>query len=188
MCNCQVCAHRWKNSRFVASNQLLYMQGLCYELDAGFQFAARMLPVLVDYDSLVHRQERYPIWAYGVLGQSVQYTKVLLVLLMLLLLLLLLWILSLLLRLTLFQQHFSCSATTSYQDDVPRRQNKCQPVVCKKPMTSLLYTKVKIFCQKKTTKLEPLGNRTHDVCEEVWLIYPIDGTISHCFCNNHWSA
>lgn len=61
------------------------MQGLCYELDAGFQFAARMLPVLVDYDSLVHRQERYPIWAYGVLGQSVQYTKVLLLLLFLLL-------------------------------------------------------------------------------------------------------
>lgn len=133
------------------------MQGLCYELDAGFQFAARMLPVLVDYDSLVHRQERYPIWAYGVLGQSVQYTKVLLVLLMLLLLLLLLWILSLLLRLTLFQQHFSCSATTSYQDDVPRRQNKCQPVVCKKPMTSLLYTKVKIFCQKQKQNLNHPG-------------------------------
>jgi len=72
----QVCAHRWKNSRFVASNQLLYMQGLCYEVDASMQFPARMLPILVDYDSLVHRQERYPIWAYGVLGQSVKYTKV----------------------------------------------------------------------------------------------------------------
>ncbi|KAL4222565.1 integrin [Mactra antiquata] len=70
-----VCAHRWKDSKFVVPNDLLYMQGLCYELDAGFRYPARLLPVLVDYNSLVHRQERYPIWAYGALGQSVQYTK-----------------------------------------------------------------------------------------------------------------
>ncbi|XP_060600943.1 integrin alpha-2-like [Ruditapes philippinarum] len=70
-----VCAHRWKDSKFVLPNDLLYMQGLCYELDAGFQLPARLLPVLVDYNSLVHRQERYPIWAYGALGQSVEYTK-----------------------------------------------------------------------------------------------------------------
>lgn len=57
-------------------NDLLYMQGLCYELDAGFLYPARLLPVLVDYNSLVHRQERYPIWAYGALGQAIQYTKV----------------------------------------------------------------------------------------------------------------
>ncbi|XP_053373891.1 integrin alpha-2-like [Mercenaria mercenaria] len=70
-----VCAHRWKDSKFVMPNDLLYMQGLCYELDAGFQLPARLLPVLVDYNSLVHRQERYPIWAYGALGQAVEYTK-----------------------------------------------------------------------------------------------------------------
>ena len=55
------------------------MQGLCYELDANFQRAARLLPILVDYNSLVHTIERYPIWAYGALGQSVEYTKVCLV-------------------------------------------------------------------------------------------------------------
>ena len=52
------------------------MQGLCYELDGNFQFPARLIPILVDYNSLVHTIERYPIWAYGSLGQSVQYTKV----------------------------------------------------------------------------------------------------------------
>lgn len=70
-----ICAHRWKDSKYVAANDLLYMHGLCYELDANFQFGARLLPIIVDYNSLVHRQERYPIWAYGSLGQSVQYTK-----------------------------------------------------------------------------------------------------------------
>ena len=72
----QVCAHRWKDAKFVARSDLLYMQGLCYELDSNFQTPARLIPILVDYNSLVHTIERYPIWAYGALGQSVQYTKV----------------------------------------------------------------------------------------------------------------
>jgi len=71
----QVCGHRWKNARYYQQN-LLYMQGLCYERDATSNF--RLVPLLVDNDpsNLIHTIELYPVLAYGSMGQSVQYTKV----------------------------------------------------------------------------------------------------------------
>ncbi|WAQ94140.1 ITA9-like protein [Mya arenaria] len=70
-----VCAHRWKNARYFRQG-FLYMQGLCYETaDSGTSF--RLVPLLVDNDpsNLIHSEDLYPIWAYGSMGQAVQYSK-----------------------------------------------------------------------------------------------------------------
>ncbi|KAL3832414.1 hypothetical protein ACJMK2_024059 [Sinanodonta woodiana] len=70
-----VCAHRWKDAKFVSELNATYSHGICYKLHSGLHERANIISPLVNARQLYHEDKGYPIWAFSSVGQSAQFSK-----------------------------------------------------------------------------------------------------------------